>query len=209
MYVLGGVNYRSRTAKVVKYDSVQGTWSEVAPMPVAKHMLAVCAIGSDIFVFGGYGSRYKAQFGDQDSVFKYDTVADAWSTLAPMPQGSYFHSASVLDGLAYVVGAGHSGREVLRFDPASGAWSTLASTLSKRQFGSCFELGGCLYAAGGMDQAESSVERYDVAATMWTAVAADMIEGRRIFGAVTIGSTGPAEDQNLFDVLIAKASRVT
>ena len=34
-----------------------------------------------------------------------------------------------------------------------------------------------------------------------------MLEGRRVFGAVTIESAGPAEEQDLFDSLIAQASR--
>jgi hypothetical protein len=65
-------------------------------------------------------------------------------------------------------------------------------------------VGGCLYAAGGQGGSES-VERYDVASDTWTAVA-DMLEGRRLFGAVTTGSAGPVEEQDLFDSLIAKAS---
>jgi hypothetical protein len=34
-----------------------------------------------------------------------------------------------------------------------------------------------------------------------------MLEGRRLFDAVTIGFSGPAEEKDLFDSLIAKASR--
>jgi hypothetical protein len=34
-----------------------------------------------------------------------------------------------------------------------------------------------------------------------------MLEGRMMFGAVTIGSADPAEEQDLFDSLIAKALR--
>jgi hypothetical protein len=52
----------------------------------------------------------------------------------------------------------------------------------------------------------SSVERYDTASNTWTAMA-DMLEGRRFLKAVTIGSAGPAEEQGLFDALIAKASK--
>jgi hypothetical protein len=40
---------------------------------------------------------------------------------------------------------------------------------------------------------------------MWHSVA-DMLERRERFNAVTIGSAGPAEEQDLFDSLIAKAS---
>jgi hypothetical protein len=50
------------------------------------------------------------------------------------------------------------------------------------------------------------VERYDVTSNTWTFMA-DLLEGRRFLGAVTIGSAGPAEEQDLFDSLIAKAGR--
>jgi hypothetical protein len=62
-----------------------------------------------------------------------------------------------------------------------------------------------LYAAGGERSSNSSVYRYDAVTNTWTA-AADMLEGRRGLGAVTIGSAGPADEQDLFDALIVKAS---
>ena len=61
-----------------------------------------------------------------------------------------------------------------------------------------------MYVTGGTGDA-STVECYDVAADAWTAKA-DMLEGRYMFCAVTIGAAGPAEEQDLFDSLIAKAS---
>jgi hypothetical protein len=91
---------------------------------------------------------------------------------------------------------------VLRFDPASAEWSTLAPTLSDQTYCATFVLDRSLYAAGR----DSGVERYDVATNTWTVVA-DMLETRNSLGAVTIGSAGPAEEQDLFDSLIDKASR--
>jgi hypothetical protein len=100
---------------------------------------------------------------------------------------------------------GHS-NDFFSFDPVSGVWSTLAPTLHNRFCGVSFVLAGCLYAAGGFQPSSvSSVERYDVAADTWTAVA-DFSEGRFNFCAVTIGFSGPAAEQDLFDSLIAKAS---
>jgi hypothetical protein len=200
MYVLGGLVDDVAIASVLKYDSVQGAWGELAPMPKARTYLAACAVGSDIFVFGGYGGGGV----NYTSVFKFDTVANEWSILAPMPASCRFHSAVVLKGLVYIVGASW-GYDMLRFDPVTEAWSTLAPTSMNRQGGSCFVLGGSLYAAGGCGGA-GSVERYDVTTDTWTHVA-DMLEKRQSFGAVTIGSAGSAEEQDLFDVLIAKASR--
>jgi hypothetical protein len=118
-----------------------------------------------------------------------------------------FHSVSVLDGyMIYVVGAGDDGKGVLRFDTDSSVWSTLGATSSNKHGSASFVVGGCSYVAGG--EVRSSVKRYDVANTgTWTAVADMMLEGRYYFHAVTIGSADPAEEQDLFDSLIAKAAR--
>jgi hypothetical protein len=121
-----------------------------------------------------------------------------------MPLGCVGHSASVLDGMIYIVGAGPTRKDVLRFDPASDAWTTLTLTLTAKHGGCTFVLGGCLYAAGG-SSSPSSVERYDVVNNTWTAVA-DMLQARSYPCAVTIESTVPAEEQDLFDSLIAEAS---
>jgi hypothetical protein len=55
------------------------------------------------------------------------------------------------------------------------------------------------------------VERYDAVTDTWAEVA-DMLERRRECsgcGAVTTGSAGPAEEQDLFDLLIVKAAKDT
>jgi N-acetylneuraminic acid mutarotase len=195
MYVLGDLS-----ASVIKFDSTQGIWSWVAPMPEARAALAACAVGSDIFVFGGLDADTG---GFQDLAFKYDTVANDWSILAPMPSACSSNSASVLDGLIYIVGAGDENCEVLRLDPISGAWSMFAPTSHRRRSGASFVVSGCLYAAGGHSSDRASVERYDVASNSWTAVA-DMLQVRYACGAVTIASEGPAEEQDLFDSLIEK-----
>jgi hypothetical protein len=203
MYVLGGcIDGRGTIASVLKFDTAQGTWSQVAPMPEVSCDVAACVIGGDIFIFGGW----RHDLGDdQASVFKYDTVADEWSTLTPMPSACSSHRASVLDGLVYIVGAGESCREVLRFDPVLGVWSTLAPTLRRRDEGSLFALGGSLYAVGNV-MCSATAERYDVAGNTWSAVA-DLLQGRSYLCAVTIGSAGPAEEQDFFDSLITKALR--
>jgi hypothetical protein len=207
MYVLGGMVNSLSTASVLKFDSAQGTWSEIAPMPAAScnSDSASCVLGTDIYVFGGYSEELDE---NRDTVFKYDTVANEWSTLAPMPHACCVFNASVFDGLVYFVGACASGYDVLRFDPLSGVWSTTAPTeIDRDLLGTLYVLGGCLYAAGGEgSRSNNLVERYNVANNTWTTVA-DLLEGQQFFCAVTIGSAGPAEEQDLFDTLIAKASK--
>jgi hypothetical protein len=206
MYVLGdrlaqnGRATASATTSVLKYDSTQKSWCDVAPMPAVRWAFASCVIGSDIFVFGGQDSADTSR----RIVFKFDTEVNVWRTLAPMPQASDCHSASVLDGLIYIVGVGAAYGEVFQFDPVSNMYISLAPTLSDRRFSCSFVLGGSLYAMGGHSQ-PSSVERYDVTSNTWTIVA-DMLDWRSFFCATTIGAMGPPEEQYLFDMLITKAS---
>jgi hypothetical protein len=200
MYVLGGLSRGRVTASVLKFDSTLGAWIQVAPMPVAKYAMASCAFASDMYVFGGAGGDNSGT-----SVFKFDTAANQWSTLNPMPMRSERRSATMLDGLAYIVGAG-DGTEVMRLYPTSDTWVVLAPTLHNRRGGASFVLQGYLYAVGGVeDESGLSVERYDVASNTWTLVA-NMHERRYAHCAVTIGSPSPAEEQDLFDLLIAKVA---
>jgi hypothetical protein len=183
------------TSSALKYDSMQDTWTRVAPMPDARYDAAGCAVGRYIFVFGGHNTAGTPQA----SVYKYDMEAEVWSILGPMPSASCGHTASLIGGLIYTVGASNNCSGALRFDPASGAWSTLARTQIPRHYGTSFELDGCLYVAGIL--LESQVERYDIPSNTWMPMA-DLIEGRRFFGAVTIGHVVPTEELNLFDSFI-------
>jgi hypothetical protein len=190
MYVLGGMDLvdRSTLASVFKFDSTHDAWSVVKPMPEARRNHAACAIGSDIYVFGG-----RSTVESQTSVFKFATETNIWSTLEPMPLPCSYHSVSVLDDdQVYIVGAGIDGKCVLRYDTA-------------KQNRATFVLDGFLHVVGG-GRNRSSVERYDVVADTWTAVAS-MLEGRICLCAVTIRSVDSAEEQDLFDSLIVRAAR--
>lgn len=200
IYVLGGLSRGDTiTAEVIKYDSIQGMWTETAPMPRNRFSFASCALGADIYVFGG---QYVGE--DTASVFKLDTVSGEWITLAPMPRAHASPSAIVLDGMVYILGS-EAHQFVMRFDPATELWSTLASNLNNRRYRSLFVIRGCLHVAPPGVDSTLSVECYDMVSDTWTALAR-MLDGRSSLRAVTIGYTGPVEEQDLFDALITKAS---
>jgi hypothetical protein len=77
-----------------------------------------CAVGNDIFVFDSIVGK---------STYKYDTITDTWSILAPMPITCSQHSASAKGRFIYMVGASNR-TWVLRFDPALDLWSELGRT---------------------------------------------------------------------------------
>jgi N-acetylneuraminic acid mutarotase len=203
MYVLGGYDSGAGFASVFKFDSTLETWSHVAPMRAGRWASAACAIGSEIYVFGGSAHDEGQEIVFQDSVFKYDTEADKWSTMACMPHVSSWNSASVMRGLVYIVGTGVSDRDFWRFDPASGAWDMLAPAKEERTGASTFVSSDYLYVVGG-GSGTSSAERYDAASDTWTRVTS-MSKARRYFGAVVIGSVSPFEEQGLSNSRIAQA----
>jgi N-acetylneuraminic acid mutarotase len=162
MYVLGGiVGKEVIVASVLKFDSTQDTWSawsRVEPMPEPRKLHAACAIGSDIYAFGGVLGLER-----QRSVFRFDTETNTWSTLEPMPRPCYTYSVSIIGGYqVYIVGAGDDGKGVLRFDTSSGVWSMLRDTSNNKHGSAFFVVGGCLYVAGG-ESDSSSVKPYEVA----------------------------------------------
>jgi hypothetical protein len=195
-YVFGGSG--EEAVMMLKFDTERGTWSTMAPLHESITRPAICSVGSDIYVFGGYNSEGVRLA----SVFEYDTVIDVWSTLAPMPQVCSFQSAGRLDGRVYIMNAGVSWHATLCFDVASGVRSTLAPTTFHGMIAT-FILSGCLYVVETREVG-SCMERYDVATDTWTAIA-DLLQGRRSFGAIGIESVGAAEEQDLFDSLIAEA----
>jgi hypothetical protein len=197
MYVLGGRSEGVRTTgNVLKFDSIQDIWTEVAPMPASRYDFAACSIGSELYVFGGRNS----QGAGQASAFSYDTVTNVWSPIPPMPRVAHRHSASPCNGLIYIVGIRGIRSHGLHFDPILGIWGEYANSLYSRWRGTSFVLDGCLYAGWG-SVSSSNVERYNESTNTWKAVA-DMLEERCYFCSVSIESFTFAEDFNLFDSLI-------
>jgi N-acetylneuraminic acid mutarotase len=208
LFVLGGEicddngANNSNTSTVLKFNSIQSTWSQVAPMPEASFDHAALAVGNFIFVFGGEDDE-----GHRNSVYKYDTEADVWTTLTPMPYWAAGHSANLVNGIIYSVGSGRNSFGFVSYDPTLDTWSTHGPTVHSYWLGSSYVVNGVLHAVGGYNNA-SIVERYNEASDTWTAMA-NMLQGRRRFGTVTIRSTGLAADMDLFDSLIAQAARAS
>jgi N-acetylneuraminic acid mutarotase len=84
MYVLSGYDKGAASASVFKFDTEANKWSTMAPMPAGRCAFASCVVMSNIYVFGGCAHRGDEDLG-QDSIFKFDTEADEWSTVAFMP----------------------------------------------------------------------------------------------------------------------------
>jgi len=96
IYVVGG-NGSGPVSQVVEvYDPATNSWQSRAPMPIAGNPSLVAAPDGKLYAFG---------YDDLGTVLQYDTAADTWTAVEPMPtprQGT----AAVLagDGSIYTAG---------------------------------------------------------------------------------------------------------
>ena len=106
-YAIGGragaIN--ATTPKVDLYDLTMGAggaWQTPnTALPTPRGGFAAAALGQEILIIGGEGGGNA-----YSTVEAYDTVANSWRQLAPMPAGRHGIQAAVCDGGVYVAAGG-------------------------------------------------------------------------------------------------------
>ncbi|XP_014235345.2 kelch-like protein 5 [Trichogramma pretiosum] len=88
LYALGGHDapssnpHASRFDCVERYDPKTDTWTDVAPMSVARDAMGVCVLGDKLYAVGGYdGQQYLAL------VEAYDPLLNQWEQVTPLKSG--------------------------------------------------------------------------------------------------------------------------
>lgn len=129
--VLGGVSNASRDEHVLSsaeiYDPQTGTWFETTPMRHARRAPgAVLLRDGRVLVAGGKGPP-GPRFREMIEVDIYNPATEAWTGAAPLAQGRWGPSATLLGNGQVLVAGGMYGRVGRRksaeiFDPVRGAW---------------------------------------------------------------------------------------
>jgi hypothetical protein len=119
VYVVGGTTAAGNTRAVWAWNGV--SWRPKAPLPEPRFNHAAVAVGSGIFVLGGFaGGR------EHDDVFVYDTQADRWRRARPLPRPVHAFGAVALGSEIWMIGGRrgeHPLREVWILDPSGeGRW---------------------------------------------------------------------------------------
>jgi hypothetical protein len=118
LHCVGGMGGEEFVIGDAHHALVDGTWQPRArpPAPVWAKFAAVAVVDGALFVF-------EAARG-----LRYDTEADTWTDVAPLPVGLAMPGSAVIDGRIHVIGGMplDDGVEpaVYVYDPASDAWST-------------------------------------------------------------------------------------
>lgn len=196
LYVAGfheGSSLRNGDGRTFAYDPETDEWSPRASMPVGTDRGASCVAPLDdaIYVFGG------ASDATMPDASVYDTVADAWTVLPPMPSLREHCIAAGIDGKIYIV----SGRansiqgielESWVYDPATQTYDERQAMPTPRAGAAGAVLGGRIFAFGGEGNADDpdgvfhEIEVYDPASDSWEELP-DMTIPRHGYGAATLG----------------------
>jgi N-acetylneuraminic acid mutarotase len=199
LYILGEVGAQN----TAEYDPATNTWTMKAPIPTQRAASATAAIGTKIYVAGGAMGSNGASFGPTVRDFAvYDTVANTWETLDPIPSPGRNHAVgAAVNGIFYIIGGRTNGptdglqNRVDAYDPATKQWTQKANMPVAR--GGCMGgvVNGQIVVVGGEGNARDinpngvfpDTDVYDPVADMWR-VMAPMRTPRHGTGAAGVGN---------------------
>lgn len=151
LYVFGGTDVTPGTvqATTLRFDSVTGTWSSLAPMPEAVAVNAGAFAGGAVYSFGKWDSARTS-----GPIFRYDIASNTW-TLRPTALTSHWVacSAATVGSRIYVTG-GFTGGPTLsaattEYDPATDTVRARRAMPAGTSYHASAGLNGRLYALGG------------------------------------------------------------
>ena len=142
-------------------------WRRLAPVPSQRTEVAAAAVGSRIWVLGGYGSDGTTLA----TAEVFDTGAGTWSRGPDLPVAVNHAMAATLDGVLYVAGGNDDqgpSTQLARLD--GNGWRTLAALPQGRSAGGLVALDGRLYLVGGVVDGglAADTQVYDPDADRWS-----------------------------------------
>ncbi len=198
MYVYGGQNAQNVSLGLFEmYDPKTDSWTELKGNPVPVHHGAVAVVGTKLYLFGGFHLPESGKGGwyPENKAWVYDTAAQTWSALPPMPTPRGALAAVAADKKIYVSGGAKipDGTEVPAgltpggpvemtgvlevLDTETNKWGQLKPMSLPRNHHDMAYLDGKLYVMGGRVGSSYSggfstniavTEIYDIATNTWS-----------------------------------------
>lgn len=156
--VLATAACRSPTASG---DRENAAWRLVAAAPLAVYEAQGAVVGTRLYVFGGF---YNGATQATTRVQRYDPAANAWDTVAPMPEKlTHAGHASSAARVFFVGGflGDHPGASTTHawvYDAAGDRWSALPNLPAARGGGGAAVIGSALHFFGGVVRNGDSYE---------------------------------------------------
>lgn len=195
LLVIGGSDLTVLDENLV-YDPATDVWNPRAPMPAPRTGITGATAGEFVVVAGGYSPRSWGGVGIADDTFAYNTAANTWITLAPLPTPIATGAMAAARGRLYMIGGddgdGVSNDTNFEYDPSTDSWASRAPMPTPRENFVAVTLRNRIFVAGGVDVSDpdlnglNAFEMYDPATDTWT-TRAPMLEGRAWPGIATDG----------------------
>lgn len=144
-------------------------WRTLAPAPSERTEVAAAAVGSRIYVIGGY----RKDGGTVSTVEILETTTGRWERGPDLPVAVNHAMAAAVGGTVYLFGGfldgGDASAAAYRLD--AGVWRPVAAMPQPRGAGTAVAIESRIYVAGGVNAGGLSRQMlvYDVAADRWSA----------------------------------------
>ena len=162
-----------------------GTWSNLAPLPIATTEFGVAAIDGRIYGAGNF------DVSNSDRLLIYDVATDSWSQGPDMLQGNHHAGVAAVGGRLFVIGGTDTESLVQIFNPESGDWTQGQSMPTSRTAPAVVVLDEKIHVLGGagsinQSDGKTTHEVYDPATDSWESQA-PLLEPTEHVGGAAVG----------------------
>ena len=172
LYAITGFNLPPITAPQTS-ASTAASWTALAPIPVPHAQSRGTAVGTNIYVPGGFNS---VSFGGPlDTMQIYNTTANTWSAGMVLPAARSGVATAAFNGLVYVIGGynptGTGHNEVYIYNPGTNSYTTGALMPGTQGNMAGVLFNGEIYVVGG-GTAPGASFAYNPTTNVWRTIAA-------------------------------------
>ena len=130
------------------YDAVADSWSNAAPMKLARCQMSTAVINGKIYVVGGDNGHYQTL----NSFEVYDPTTNGWA-IETMPFASGYGATVEINGQLYLVGGLNADMTIVGtlevYNPTNDSWVAKSPMPTPRIELGAVAVNGLLYAIGG------------------------------------------------------------
>ncbi|KAM8945349.1 kelch-like protein 10 isoform 2-T2 [Pelodytes ibericus] len=181
VYIIGGFDSVDYFNSVKRFDPLNKTWHQVAPMHSRRCYVSVAVLDNFIYAMGGFDGYVRLNTAE-----RYQPETNQWTLIAPMHDQRSDANATTLFGKVYICG-GFNGNECLFtaeiYNPETNQWNLIAPMRNRRSGIGVIGYGDQVYAIGGFDGTNRlrSAECYSPATNSWRTIPT-MFNPRSNFG---------------------------
>ncbi|KAK3529622.1 hypothetical protein QTP70_032041 [Hemibagrus guttatus] len=181
VYVIGGFDSTEYFNTMCKFNLLDGTWNEAAPMHSRRCYVSVAVLDGFIYAMGGFNGTVRLNTAE-----RYQPSTNQWSLIPSMHEQRSDASAATLNGKIYICG-GFNGNECLftaeYYDPHHDQWTLIEPMHMRRSGLGIAVLNNRVFAIGGFDGGirMQSIEAFNPHTNSWS-ILSPMLNQRRNFG---------------------------